>query len=66
MKINLVKQCLNRFHRNDGGNMGTLLLLTIFALVGILALVWNSADIGTRREKCRPLPTAPRTRQPCG
>jgi hypothetical protein len=50
MKKNPAKQWLTRLHRNDRGNMGTLLLLTIFALVGILALVWNSADIGTRRE----------------
>ncbi len=45
-----IKYVLRRLHRNDRGNMGTLLLLTIFALVGILALIWNTSDLGTRRQ----------------
>jgi len=40
-----------RRRRDRGGNVGVLLLMTIFALVALLALVWNTGEVGTRRQK---------------
>ena len=50
MKKMWPKYWLTRLHRDDRGNIGTLLLLTMFVLVGLLALVWNTADVGARRQ----------------
>lgn len=38
-----------RLHADDRGNLGVLLLLTIWALVVLLAMVWNSGEYATRR-----------------
>jgi hypothetical protein len=40
---------LQRLHRDDAGNLGILLLLTVWALVLLIALVWNTGEISSRR-----------------
>jgi hypothetical protein len=42
-------RCLLQLHRDDRGNMGVLLLLTIWSIVALLGLLWNSAEADTRR-----------------
>jgi len=41
---------LQRLHRDDRGPLGVLLVLIMFALVGLLAMLWNTAEFGTRRQ----------------
>ena len=43
-------QPLVRLHRDTRGNIAVLLLLTIFCLIGLIGLVWNTAELATRRE----------------
>ena len=38
-----------RIHRDEQGNLGVLLLMTILALVLLIAMVWNTAEATTRR-----------------
>src|SRR5438552_813501 len=49
-----VPSCLRAFlltlHRDDRGNIGILLLLTIWALVAILAFVWNTGEVAARKQ----------------
>lgn len=37
-------------HRDRRGNISVLLLLTIFALIGLIGLVWNTAELATRKQ----------------
>ncbi len=39
-----------RLHRDERGNIGVLLLLTIMALVALLGLLWNTGETATRRQ----------------
>ncbi len=39
-----------RLHRDDRGNLGILLLLTIWALIGLIGMVWNTSEYATRRQ----------------
>jgi len=41
---------LARLHTDDRGNIGTLLLLTVLVLVGLLAMIWNTTEVATRRQ----------------
>jgi len=36
-------------HRDEGGNFGIFLLLIIWALLLLIAMVWNTAEASTRR-----------------
>lgn len=38
-----------RFHADDRGNLGILLLLVLWALVALIGLVWNTGEYATRR-----------------
>ncbi len=40
---------LRRCHRDDRGALSVLILLTIFTLVGLIAMVWNTAEYSVRR-----------------
>ena len=47
---NRLLQPLIPLHRDTRGNIAVLLLLTIFCLIGLIGLVWNTAELATRRE----------------
>ncbi|QOV88400.1 pilus assembly protein TadG-related protein [Humisphaera borealis] len=44
-----IRWCHRRFHVDDRGNLGILLLMTIWALVLLIAMVWNTGELATRR-----------------
>ncbi len=46
----LFQRSILRLHRNDSGNIGILLLLTIWALVAMIGMVWNAAEFATRKQ----------------
>src|ERR1700691_4813730 len=45
------RRLLHRLHTDDRGNLGVLLLMTVWALVGLLGLVWNSGEYATRKRQ---------------
>jgi hypothetical protein len=47
----LRSRLLHRLHTDDRGNLGVLLLLTVWALVALLGLVWNSGEYATRKRQ---------------
>jgi hypothetical protein len=42
---------LRRLHRDDRGAMSVLVLLTVWCLVALLGLVWNTAEESARRQQ---------------
>src|ERR1700722_10244999 len=45
------RHLLHRLHTDDRGNLGVLLLLTVWALVALIGLVWNSGEYATRKRQ---------------
>jgi len=45
----ICRSWLGRLHADERGNLGVLLLLTIWALVALIAMVWNTGEFATRR-----------------
>ncbi len=41
----MTSRLIERWHANDRGNLGILLLMTIWALVGLIGLLWNTGDV---------------------
>lgn len=40
-----------RLHSDERGAMSVLVLLTIWCLVALLAMIWNTAEVATRRQR---------------
>ena len=38
-----------RLHGDERGNLGVLLLMTVWALVSVIGMVWNTGEYATRR-----------------
>ena len=49
MKIAMLKRILQQLHRDDRGNLGVLLLLTILPMVGLLGMIWNTGTVASRK-----------------
>ena len=43
------RSLVSRLHRDDRGNLGILLLMTVWTFVVLLAMVWNTGEFATRR-----------------
>ncbi len=41
---------LHRLHRDRRGNIGVLMLLTVWCLVSLMAMVWNTGEVATKRQ----------------
>lgn len=47
--LRTLQDAARRFHRDERGNMGVLMLLTVWALLLLVAMIWNTAEATTRR-----------------
>ena len=47
--LRLTASWFQRLHVDDRGNLGVLLLMTVWALVVLIAMVWNTGEYSTRR-----------------
>lgn len=45
----IARRLLSPLHADERGNLGVLMLLTIWALALLIALVWNTGELATRR-----------------
>lgn len=45
----LVASWFGRLHRNERGNLGVLMLFVIWALLAMIAMVWNTGEYATRK-----------------
>lgn len=50
---NCATRTILRFHRDDRGNLGVLLLLTIMALVALIGMVWNTGEYAAKRRNAQ-------------
>ncbi len=47
---NALRKTLLQLHHDDRGNIGVLLLMVMWALLGLMAMVWNTGDLASRRQ----------------
>jgi hypothetical protein len=46
-----MKRWLRQFHENQHGAIGVLMLLTVWCLVAVIAMLWNTAEYSKRRQQ---------------